>query len=39
MAHNVSLAPPQSVEHDHPNALEFLRRDAANITDYFGKQV
>ena len=22
----------QSVEHDHPHALEFLRKDATNIT-------
>lgn len=27
----------QSVEHDHPHALEFLRKDCANITDYFKK--
>ena len=29
----------QSVEHDHPHALEFLRKDCTNITgkldDYF----
>jgi len=25
----------QSVEHDHPHALEFLRKDCNNITDYF----
>jgi RIO kinase 1 len=25
----------QSVEHDHPNSLEFLRRDAGNVNDYF----
>lgn len=28
----------QSVDLDHPNALEFLRRDAANVNDYFGKK-
>lgn len=28
----------QSVEHDHPNALEFLRKDCTNITDFFGKK-
>ena len=25
----------QSVEHDHPQALEFLRKDCANMTDFF----
>ncbi|XP_015906455.1 serine/threonine-protein kinase RIO1 [Parasteatoda tepidariorum] len=25
----------QSVEHDHPHALEFLRKDCTNITEYF----
>ncbi|KAK7101147.1 serine/threonine-protein kinase RIO1-like [Littorina saxatilis] len=25
----------QSVEHDHPNALTFLRKDCSNITDFF----
>ncbi|CAH1159879.1 unnamed protein product [Phaedon cochleariae] len=29
----------QSVEHDHPHALEFLRKDCTNITDYFKKDV
>ena len=28
----------QSVEHDHPMALEFLRRDCANINDFFIKR-
>lgn len=28
----------QSVEHDHPMALEFLRRDCANINDFFKKK-
>lgn len=28
----------QSVEHDHPHASEFLRKDLANVTDYFGKK-
>uniref|UniRef100_A0A1E1X4L5 Serine/threonine-protein kinase RIO1 n=1 Tax=Amblyomma aureolatum TaxID=187763 RepID=A0A1E1X4L5_9ACAR len=28
----------QSVEHDHPNALEFLRKDCTNITDFFGRR-
>lgn len=27
----------QSVEHDHPQALEFLRKDCSNITDFFRK--
>lgn len=28
----------QSVEHNHPQALEFLRKDCTNITDYFKKR-
>jgi len=28
----------QSVEHDHPQSLEFLRMDIKNITDYFRKK-
>ena len=27
----------QSVESDHPSALDFLRKDVANVTDYFRK--
>ncbi|XP_041847482.1 serine/threonine-protein kinase RIO1 isoform X2 [Melanotaenia boesemani] len=27
----------QSVEHDHPHALEFLRKDCSNVNDFFGK--
>ncbi|OLY85588.1 Serine/threonine-protein kinase rio1 [Smittium mucronatum] len=27
----------QSVEHDHPYALDFLRNDCSNINDYFSK--
>ncbi|XP_040209613.1 serine/threonine-protein kinase RIO1 isoform X2 [Rana temporaria] len=27
----------QSVEHDHPHALEFLRKDCVNINDFFVK--
>lgn len=27
----------QSVEHDHPHALEFLRKDCANVNDFFSK--
>ncbi|KAI4494535.1 hypothetical protein M0802_008856 [Mischocyttarus mexicanus] len=27
----------QSVEHDHPMALEFLRKDCTNVTEYFKK--
>ncbi|XP_069469575.1 serine/threonine-protein kinase RIO1 [Ambystoma mexicanum] len=27
----------QSVEHDHPHALEFLRKDCTNINDFFMK--
>ncbi|XP_006888828.1 PREDICTED: serine/threonine-protein kinase RIO1 [Elephantulus edwardii] len=27
----------QSVEHDHPHALEFLRKDCANVNDFFFK--
>ena len=25
----------QSVEHDHPHALEFLRKDLHNVTEFF----
>lgn len=28
----------QAVEHDHPQALEFLRKDCANITDFFRRK-
>ena len=28
----------QSVEHEHPRALDFLRMDCKNVTDYFRKQ-
>lgn len=28
----------QSVEHDHPNALEFLRKDCTNINDFFARK-
>lgn len=27
----------QSVEHDHPHALEFLRKDCSNVNDFFHK--
>jgi len=27
----------QSVEHDHPHAMEFLRSDCTNITEFFKK--
>ncbi|KAJ9659117.1 Serine/threonine-protein kinase rio1 [Coniosporium apollinis] len=27
----------QSVEHDHPRSLEFLRMDIKNVNDFFGK--
>ena len=27
----------QSVEHDHPHALEFLRKDLVNVTEFFRK--
>ena len=27
----------QSVEHDHPHALEFLRKDLCNVTEFFRK--
>ena len=28
----------QSVEHDHPHALEFLRKDLLNVTEFFKKK-
>lgn len=28
----------QSVEHDHPRAFDFLRKDCTNITDFFRKK-
>ncbi|XP_064363136.1 serine/threonine-protein kinase RIO1 isoform X2 [Dromaius novaehollandiae] len=28
----------QAVEHDHPHALEFLRKDCANVNDFFQKR-
>lgn len=28
----------QSVEHDHPHALEFLRKDCTNVTEFFRKR-
>ncbi|XP_063221197.1 serine/threonine-protein kinase RIO1 isoform X2 [Bacillus rossius redtenbacheri] len=28
----------QSVEHDHPHALEFLRKDCTNITEFFRRK-
>ncbi|XP_072289454.1 serine/threonine-protein kinase RIO1 [Eucyclogobius newberryi] len=28
----------QSVEHDHPHALEFLRKDCTNVNDFFAKR-
>lgn len=28
----------QSVEHDHPSALDFLRKDCANVNDFFRKK-
>ena len=28
----------QSVEHDHPHALDFLRRDIGNVNDFFKRK-
>ena len=28
----------QSVEHDHPRALEFLRKDCSNVTEFFRRR-
>lgn len=28
----------QSVEHDHPQALDFLRRDILNVNDFFKRK-
>lgn len=33
--HLVIIDVSQAVEHDHPQALEFLRKDCANVTDFF----
>ena len=27
----------QSIEHDHPQSLDFLKRDIINVNDYFSK--
>ena len=29
----------QSVEHDHPHASEFLRKDCMNVVDFFSKRL
>lgn len=29
----------QSVEHDHPHALDFLRMDCRNVNDFFRRKV
>jgi len=29
----------QSVEYDHPNALEFLRKDCVNVNGYFRRRL
>ncbi len=29
----------QSVEHDHPHAMEFLRKDVANVVEFFGRRL
>ena len=28
----------QSVEHDHPQAINFLRRDICNVNDFFRRK-
>lgn len=33
----VTIDVSQSVEHDHPHAFDFLRKDCLNITDFFRK--
>jgi len=35
--HVVVIDVSQSVEHDHPHSLEFLRKDCTNINDFFRK--
>ena len=32
---NIFIDVSQSVEHEHPNALEFLRIDCKNVNDFF----
>lgn len=36
--HIVIIDVSQSVEHDHPHAFEFLRKDCSNITDFFRRK-
>jgi RIO kinase 1 len=36
--HVVVIDVSQSVERDHPRALEFLRADCTNVTDFFAKR-
>nr|CAB3265590.1 serine/threonine-protein kinase RIO1-like [Phallusia mammillata] len=36
--HLVVIDVSQSVEHDHPRALDFLRKDCTNINEYFRKK-
>jgi len=36
--HLVIIDVSQSVEHDHPHALQFLRQDCTNITDFYTKK-
>ena len=36
--HLICIDVSQSVEHEHPQATEFLRRDCTNVNDYFKRQ-
>lgn len=36
--HIVVIDVSQSVEHDHPHSLEFLRKDCTNISEFFRKR-
>ncbi|TYJ56478.1 hypothetical protein B9479_002881 [Cryptococcus floricola] len=36
--HLVIIDVSQSVEHDHPNAFDFLRSDLSNVEEFFGRR-
>lgn len=38
LGHLIIIDVSQSVEHDHPRAFDFLRKDIANVDDFFRKR-